>query len=143
MKYNTFFLNVLLAGMLGLILLAWVLVRTFLPGIVLPGLDIPGLTLLSLTALLVEHALAPGQRRQYLWIFALSAATFGLLPLAAGATGELEKLALTGSVVFTAVTWLFTSALNRIASGKQAKAAPVIAALGIYLAAQGFAGMLL
>ena len=34
MKHNTLFLNVLLAGMLGLILLAWVLVRTFLPGIV-------------------------------------------------------------------------------------------------------------
>lgn len=143
MKRNIFFLNVLLAGMLGLILLAWVLVRTFLPGIVLCGLDIPGLALLSLVALLVEHALAPGQRRQYLWIFAFSAATFGLLPLAAGAAGEWEKLALTGSVVFTVVTWLFTSALNRISSGKQAKAAPIITALGIYLAAQGFAGMLL
>lgn len=143
MKHNTFLLNVLLTGVLGLILLAWVLVRTFLPGIVLPGLDIPGLTLLSLTALLVEHALAPGQRRQYLWIFSFSAATFGLLPLAAGAAGEWGKLALTGGIVFTAVTWLFTAALNRISSGKRAKAAPFITALGIYLAAQGFAGMLL
>ena len=143
MKHNVFFLNALLAGLLGLILLACVLLRTFLPGMVLPELDIPAITLISLAALLLEFYLAPGARRQYLGSFALSAATFALLPLAAGMTGEWGKLALLGGIVFTTVTWLFTAAVSRSSSGAPAKAAPVLTALGIYLAAQGFAGMLL
>ena len=44
MKNNSFLLNTLLAGILGLALLICVLVRTFLPGAVLPVLNIPAMT---------------------------------------------------------------------------------------------------
>lgn len=57
--------------------------------------------------------------------------------------GECWKLALVGGIVFTAVTWLFSSMVNRLASGAQAKAAPILSALGLYLAVQCFAGILL
>lgn len=145
MKHNTCFLNILLTGIVGLALLAGVLIRTFLPAAVLPELNIPFMTLLSLAALLTESYLAPGARRKYPWIFVFSAVTFGLLPLAAGmaAAGACWKLALAGGVVFTAETWLFTSMVSRISSGVSTKAAPILSALGLYLAVQGFAGIFL
>lgn len=145
MKHNTYFLNILLCGILGLVLLVWVLVRTFLPAAVLPQLNIPAMTLVSLAALLLEFFLAPGARRSYLWIFLLSAVTFGLLPLAAGmaAVAECWKLAVVGGLVFTAVTWLFSSMANRLSAGGQSRAAVILSALILFLAVQSFTGMLL
>lgn len=143
MKHNEFFLNTLLAAVVGLALLLCVLVRTFLPAAILPRLDIPMMTLLSLTALLMEHYLAPGGKRRYLPILIFAALTFGLLPLAAGMEVVIWKTALTGGIVFSAVTALFTSALSRISSGTAAGAAPVISAVGMYLAVQALTGILL
>ena len=143
MKQSAYFLNSLLSVVLGLALLGAVLVSTFLPAAVLPRLDIPAMTLVSLTALLAEYYLAPGAKRRYPTVFLFSALTFGLLPPAAGMAGAVLKTALTGGIVFTLVTGLFTAMVSRISSGVPAKAAPVIGALGIFLAAQGFAGMIL
>lgn len=143
MKQSAYFLNSLLAVVLGLALLGAVLVSTFLPAAVLPRLDIPAMTLVSLASLLAEYYLAPGAKRRYPMVFLFSALTFGLLPLAAGMAGAVLKTALTGGIVFTLVTGLFSAMVSRISSGVPAKAAPVIGALGIFLAAQGFAGMIL
>ena len=52
-----------------------------------------------------------------------------------------EPLAILGAVVFTAVTWLFSSMMDRLSSGPAAKLAPVMSALGLYLAAQCFMGI--
>ena len=82
MKNNSFLLNTLLTCILGLALLICVLVRAFLPGTVLPALNVPAMTGLCLIALVAEFYLAPGAKRCYPAIFLLSAATFGLLPLA-------------------------------------------------------------
>ncbi len=144
MNKKTYTLNTLLAAVLGLILLVFVLVRTFAPRMILPVADIPNLTLVSLIALLADHYLAPEAKRCYICIPVFSAITFGLLPFAAcfvGA-GEAVKLAILGSVVFTAVTWLFSSMTDRISTGPAAKLAPVLSALGLYLAAQCFMGIL-
>ena len=144
MKNNSYFLNTLLTCILGLALLICVLVRTFLPGAVLPVLNIPAITGLCLIALVAEFYLAPGTKRCYPVIFLLSAATFGLLPLAAGfGAAGWWKLALIGAIVCTTVTWLYTSMVSRISSGNKAKAAPVLSALGLYLAVQCFMGILL
>ncbi len=145
MKNNSFLLNTLLAGVLGLALLICVLVRTFLPGAVLPALDIPAITALCLIALTAEFYLVRGAKRCYPMIFLFSAVTFGLLPLAAGfaGAGKCWLLALIGAIVCTAVTWLYTSMVSRIASGNSAKAAPVLSALGLYLAVQCFTGIFL
>lgn len=145
MKNRTYTLNTLLACILGVALLACVLVRTFLPRIILPQLDIPGMTLLSLIALVLDHYLAPGAKRCYICIPVFSALTFGLLPFAACFVGVLEalKLAVIGAVVFTACTWLYSYVQDRLSSGPTAKAAPIVSALGLYLAVQSFAGIIL
>lgn len=140
MEKKTYTLNTLLAVVLGLTLLVAVLVRTFAPRMILPHLDVPNMVILSLAALLADHYLAPGAKRCYICIPVFSAITFGLLPFAAcfvGA-GEALKLAVLGGLVFTATTWLFTSMTDRISTGPAAKAAPLVSAIGLYLAAQCF-----
>ena len=143
MNKKTYTLNTLLAVVLGAALLVCVVVRTFWPRMILPVLDIPNMVLLSLAALLLDHYLAAGTKRCYICIPVFSAITFGLLPFAAcfvGA-GEAVKLAVLGGVVFTAVTWIFSSMMDRLSSGPAAKLAPFMSALGLYLAAQCFLGL--
>ena len=138
MKNKTYILNTILAAMVGVYLLGAVLVRTFLPLVILPDYSIPNLVLISLIVVVLEHYFCPGSKRCYICIPVFAAITFGLLPFAAGFVTLIEalKVGLAGCVVFTAVTWLFTSVQDRISSGPAAKAAPVISALGIYLASQ-------
>jgi len=144
MKDKKYVLNTAFAIVLGVALLICVLVRTFVPAAILPELDIPNMVLLSLIALLADHYLAQGAARCYICIPVLSVLTFGLLPYAAGfvALGDAWKTALVGGLVFTVTTWLFTSIQDRLSTGPNAKVAPVLSALGLYLAAQCFAGMI-
>ena len=145
MKKNTYTLNTLLAVVLGMALLIAVLVRTFAPRMILPELDIPNMALISLTALVLDHYLAPGAKRCYICIPVFSAITFGLLPFAACFVGGAEalKLAVAGGILFTAMTWLYSSVQDRLSTGPAAKAAPVVSAFGIYLAIQALMGMIL
>lgn len=145
MKENKYFLNTALVAVMTAALLCAVLVRTFGPALIIPQLNIPNLVLLSLAALLVDHHVAKCAPRCYICIPLFSGLTFGLLPFVAGfVTGqEALKLGLVGAVVFTATTWLFSSMQDRLSSGPAAKAAPVCSALGLYLAAQCFAGIIL
>ena len=145
MKNKMYFLNAALTVVLFISALAVILVRTFAPQIILPELDIPNLALISLVALVVDCYAAPGAKRCYICIPVFSALSFGLLGWAAGLVSPADALILgiAGAVIFTALTWVFTSMVDRISSGPAAKAAPVFSALGLYLAAQCFAGMIL
>jgi len=145
MKKNTYTLNTLLAAVLGAALLVCVFVRTYAPRIILPELDIPNLVLISLIALVLDHYLAPGADRCYICIPVFSAITFGLLPFAACFVNGVEaaKLAIMGCIVFTGTTWLFSSIQDRLSTGPETKAAPVVSAFGLYLAVQGLMGILL
>ena len=145
MKKNPYILNTLLALELALGLIAAVLVRTFAPNVIIPSLNIPNMVLLSLVALLADHYLAPGAKRCYVCIPVFSVVTFGLLPWAAAFVAPLEalKLALVGGAVFTLITWLYSSIQDRLSSGPAAKAAPLLSALGLYLAFQCLTGMIL
>lgn len=143
LKKNPFFLNILLTAILGLCLLAAVLVRTFAPNVVLPQPDVVHLALISLITLVLEHYLAPGAKRCYICVPVFSALSFGLLPLAACFAAPLLalKLGILGGVVFTACTWLFGTITDRLSTGPAAKLAPVISALGLFLAAQALMGL--
>ena len=145
MKNKTYTLNTLLAIVLGAALLVCIFVRTFAPRMILPQLDVPNMVMISLMALVADHYLAPDAKRCYICIPVFSALTFGLLPFAACFVGVMDavKLAIFGGIIFTAVTWLYTSVQDRISSGPAAKAAPAVSALGLYLAVQCFAGMFL
>ena len=50
-------------------------------------------------------------------------------------------LGVKGCVTFTVTTWLFTSMADRISTGPSAKLAPVVSAVGLYLASQCLMGM--
>ena len=145
MKEKTFLLNTVLAGVMGIALLAAMVTKTFLPWLCLPTVNIPLVAAVSLVALLVESYLAPGARRNWIAILILSAVSFGILPLAGGyvAAAKCGKLALVGGVVFTALTWMFTFASERMTSGKIGKLAPVMTAGCLFLATQCFANILL
>lgn len=144
MNNKKYMLNTLLAFVLGAVLLVFTLVRTFLPRMILPELDIPNLALISLVTLVLDHYLAPDAKRCYLCIPVFSALTFGLLAFGAlMGVAEVGKLAVAGGVVFTAMTWLYTSVQDRLSSGPAAKAAPVVSAFGLYLAIQALMGMFL
>jgi hypothetical protein len=145
MDKKTYTLNTLLAATLGAALLVCVLVRTFLPNFITPALDIPNMVLISLAALVLDHYLAPGAKRCYICIPVFSAITFGLLPFAACFVGGMEalKLGLYGGIVFTVITWVYSSIQDRLSSGPAAKAAPIMSAFGVYLAIQALMGMFL
>ena len=145
MKDRSYLLNTLLAAVLGAALLIATFVRAFAPAIIIPQLNLPNMVLICLLVQLLEHYLAPDAKRCYVCIPLLSVLTFGLLPWVAGFLGteEIWKTALCGAAVFTAVTWLFTSLRERIASGPAAKGAAIISAMGMYLAAQCLTGIIL
>ena len=142
MKEKTYFLNTILAATLGVVLAAAVLVRTFAPNFIIPTMDIPVMVLISLAALLLDHYLVGGAKRCYICIPVFAALSFALLPYCAAfvSAGEALKLGVLGCVVFTATTWLFTSMVDRLSSGPAAKLAPVVSALGLFLASQVFMG---
>ena len=143
MKDNKYVLNTLLAVVLGLALLVLVLVRTFAPMIIMPEFDVVNMVIISLATLVLEAYMAPGAKRCYVCVAVFSVVSFGLLPFAACFVGALEavKLGVMGCVVFTATTWVYSSMMDRISTGPVAKAAPVVSALGLYLAVQCFMGM--
>ena len=145
MKKNTYTLNTVLAAVFGAALMVCIFIRTFAPRIILPELDVPNLVLISLVALVLDHYLAPNADRCYICIPAFSALTFGLLPYAAAFVtgGEALELAFAGGVIFTIMTWLFSSIQDRLSTGPDAKAAPVVSAFGLYLAMQALMGMFL
>lgn len=143
MKEKHYLLNTLLAAVLGLALAVCVLLRTFMPTVILPKLDIPAMVLVSLAALVLNHYMAPNTGRRLICSAVLAAVTFGLLPWCAGfVTGaEALKLGLFGGIVFAVIAALFGSIQDRLSTGPAAKLAPVLSALGLYLAAQCFAGI--
>ena len=143
MDKKTYTLITILACVLGAALLVCVLVRTFAPRMILPNLDVPAMVLVSLVALVLDYYLAPNAKRCYVCVAVFGAVTFGLLPYCAGFATVLEALllALKGGITFTATTWLFGSMADRISTGPAAKAAPVVSALSLYLAAQVFMGI--
>ena len=145
MKKNQYFLNTLLAAVLFVVLAAMLVVRVFLPAVVLPTINIPNMVLISVIVLLLEHFLAPMNPRCYICIPVFSAITFGILPLVAGFACQhtFWKYGLVGGAVFTGTTFLFTSLTDRLLTGPKARAALVVCSLGIWLAAQCFAGIIL
>ena len=145
MNDKKYMLNTFLAVILGVILLAMIVVRTFFPAVILPEANIPNLVLVSLIALVLDHYLAPGAVRCYICIPVVSAVTFGLYSfVSAYATlGGAVKLAVAGAIVFTATTWVFTAIQERLSSGPAAKASAFFSAVSLYMAAQCFVGIFL
>ena len=145
MKNNQYLLSTILAAVVFVACAIALLVRVWLPAAVIPQLNIPGMVTLSVIALLIEHFLTKGNPRCYICVPVFGALVFGILPLMAGFACQHDfwKFGLAGAVIFTVTTFLFTSAQDRLLTGPKAKAAMVITAIGIILASQCFAGIIL
>ena len=145
MKNNKYLLSTLLTLVVFAACAAALLVRVWIPAAVIPPLNIPNMAALCLVALLLEHLLTGGNPRCYICIPLFGALVFGILPLMAGFACQHDfwKYGLVGAVVFTAVTFLFTSAQDRLLTGPKARAAILVTAVGIWLAFQCFAGIIL
>ena len=143
MKNKTYTLNTVLTAVLTAVLAAMVVLRTVSPQLILMQFDIVSITGISLAALVLDHYLAPNAKQCWICIPIFAALSFGILPFAAGmvAVKYLLGLALTGAVVFTVCTFVFTSIQDRLSSGPAAKLAPIMSAFGIWLAVQAFAGI--
>ena len=143
MKNKTYTLNTVLNVVLTAVLAVMVVLRSVSPQLILMQFDIVSITGISLAALVLDHYLAPNAKRCYVCIPIFAALSFGILPFAAGmvAVKYLLGLALTGAVVFTVCTFVFTSIQDRLSSGPAAKLAPIMSAFGIWLAVQAFAGI--
>ena len=145
MKNNKYLLHILLVAVLFVALTAGLLVRVWVPAAIIPPLNIPNMVLLSVIALLIEHFLNRENPRCYWFTALMGVLAFGMLPLMAGfaCVHDFWKYGMIGGAVFTATTFLFTSATERLLTGPKARAAVVLTAFGIYLAAQCFAGILI
>ena len=145
MRRSPYFVHAVLVLLFGAALLGMVVVRAFLPDAIFPKPDIPAMALLSLLALLVDHYFAPDAPRRYGRSALFAALAFSLLPWVCGfvTLGEAVRLGVIGGAVFTAVLWLFTSLQQRLAVSDASPAAPMVCALGLSLAFQGFLGILL
>ena len=145
MKNNKYLLSTILAAVVFAACTIALLVRVWIPAVVIPPLNIPNMVALSVIALLLEHFLTKGNPRCYICIPVFGALTFGILPLMAGFACQhtFWKFGLVGAVVFTATTFLFTSAPDRLLTGPKAKADMIVTAVGIWLASQFFAGIIL
>ena len=143
MKNKTYTLSTVLTAVLAAVLAAMVILRALCPQLILMQFDIVTITAISLAALVLDHYVAPGAKRCYICIPVFAALAFGILPLAAGvvALKDTLGLALTGALIFTLCTFVFTSVQDRLSSGPAAKLAPIMSALGIWLAVQAFAGI--
>ena len=138
-----YMLSTFLAFVFTLALLALVIARALCPVLVFPGFGVPNLVLISLIALLLDHYIVKHAPRCYLCIPVFAFLTFAILPFVAGFIQPFEILGLgiRGAVTFTVTTWLFSSMADRIATGAEAKLAPIMSAFGLYLASQCFMGM--
>lgn len=146
MRKNRYLGNILLAAVMAIAMLAMVLCGTFAPAAVLPVLNIPNILALCVVALVLEYYLAQrGEAPCLVCAALLAAATFGLLPLAAGlvTAGDVWLTAFLGGVIYGAAKWLFDSVAQRVSSGPAGKMAAAVSGIGMILAGQAFAGMLL
>ena len=143
MKNKTYTLSTVLTAVLAAVLTAMVILRAVSPQLILMQFDIVSITGICLIALVLDHYVAPGAKRCWICIPVFAALSFGILPVAAGmvALKDALGLALSGCVIFTLCTFVFTSIQDRLSSGPAARLAPVMSALGIWLAVQAFANI--
>ncbi len=143
MKHKSSFIHLSLMFVLVVALIAITLVHTLLPQFLIPKATIPNLTLVSCAALLIDHYIAKGAKRNYLLIAVFSFLSFFLLPFLANYAPlyESAKIAAAGMAIFTLSSFLFTTCINRLSTGPKAKIAPILTTFFLYLAAQCFEGM--
>lgn len=146
MKKNLFFKNVALAAIVAIISAAYIVVRALSPETLLPSISVPVIALLSLLSLAAAYYANPtGKNGIAAKIISavLAGVTFGLLFWLSGITAAAAalKTGLISAAVYLASDLLYSAATPRFSD--KARLAPAFTALLMFLAVQGFFGMLL
>ncbi len=141
-RYNL--LGFILAVVVGVALLAVLIMNAFFPNLILPKPSAAWIIILSLVALVIDYYFAHGCKHDLRLVPIYGAVIFGLFPMAAFVAAPMDclMLALLGAVILTVLAFLFDSIIERLSSGPAAKAAPIISAFGLYLAAQCLIGII-
>lgn len=144
MKKNSYFINIILIGWMGILCLIHVLIRTFSPGTVLSPLSVPFFVAVSTATLVTEYYLKNEGERQWIISAPLAGLTFTVLPMAVGWDMSLPiwKLFVAGTLVFLVTGLLYRSIGKRMSSGPSGKFSPLANGFILYLASQCFAGLL-
>ncbi len=145
MKTRNWFLNTAMVVCVFVTMAVFLLLRTFQPRVILPQADVPNMVLLCLVTLVADHYIAPGAKRCYVAVALTGGLAFGLLPLCAGYALGMAALwmGLQGMIVYTVTVWLYDAIMDRISTGPKSLLAPVLSALGLFLASQAMMGMML
>lgn len=145
MKGRANLANRILVILLGILLLLWNVLRVFDPAAILPGLDIPAMALLSLISLLAEYFIEPDAACSGFGGAALAFLSFALLPWASGMVrfGDALQYGWIGGIVFAVAGFLFASLKERISILRYRRLAASVNAALLFLATQGFSGILL
>ena len=140
MKDKRYMLNLLLTATVGIAVAVCVVCRTFLPYAVLPQLNLPTIALLSLVALTANAYLTPNTKPCYLLSALVAVVCFGLFPWIGGFLWWTQaiKTGLIGGALFLLLTVIYTSLQQRAPASRLA---PLVYGCGLYLAAQGLAGI--
>lgn len=144
MKEKFYLKNTLLAVEMGIVCLAVVLGRTFIPGFGLPYWDIPFMVLLSVIPMVIAGYLKTESDENCVYSIVLAGLTFSLLPFCAGWNTGMPfwKLFVAGAVIFGVVDVFYTSIKERVASGPKAALALIANGFLLYLASQCLQGLL-
>ncbi len=144
MKKKQDLFGILLAGCVGIVSLAGILLRAFLPRFILFSFDFGGIGLLALIALVSEHYLTETITRDYRLIPFYAALIFGLFPWASGFIAPVDAIwtAVIAAVLVTVLAYLYDSMIDRLSSGPTARLAPFICACGLFLAMQCLCGII-
>ncbi len=144
MKNKHLFIGFMLAVVTGVALLAILVTNAFFPHIILPKLSAGNIILICLVAIVLDFYISGGKRHDLRFIPIYGALIFGVFPMAAFVASPLEalKLGIMGAIIFTAFTYIFDTITDRLSSAPAAKAAPLLSALGLYLAAQCIIGII-
>lgn len=148
MKAETFKLNTVLAAVVGAGCLLMLLLRTLAPITAwLPNIDVPCVAAVSLVAVVADCYLDGKKKTARNWAVTalLAFATFWLLPWAAGlaSAGDAVRLGVIGAAVFTVLAFAFGAIREKLLSGGGNILSPLCVGFVMYLAFQGFMGILL
>lgn len=145
MNGKTNLANRILVILLGALLLSGSILRAIYPAAILPRLDIPAMALLSLISLLAEYFIDPDAACSGFGGAVLTFFSFALLPWASGMARFVDVLQYgwIGGIVFAVTGFLFVSLKERISILRYRRLAASMNAVLLFLAAQGFSGILI
>ena len=144
MKEKSYIANILLAAETGILSLAGLMIKAFVPGAVLPEFGIPTVILLSVIPLTAEYYAEASRRKNYFFSVILAGVSLSVIPWCAGVLTEISLWAafLIACAAYGIVSLLYEAMTGRMDEDGNKKAAPVINAMLLWAAGLCTMGLL-